>query len=126
MKLRTLMVIKSVITMVFGIGFVVIPVRVLSFYGVTLDPAGAYMTRLFGAAFIVIGLLLWYARKDAGSPALKAIVLGVFIGDLIGFVIALQAQLLGIVKGLGWLTVAIYFLLALGFGYFLLKKPRTT
>jgi len=126
MKLRNLMVIKSIITIIFGIGFVVIPVRALSFYGVTLDPAGAYMTRLFGAAFIVISLLLWYARKDAGSPALKAIVLGVFIGDTVGFVIALQAQLLGIVKAFGWLTVAIYFLLALGFGYFLLKKSRTT
>jgi uncharacterized membrane protein YfcA len=125
MKLRTLMVIKSVITIVFGIGFVVVPVRVMSYYGVTLDPAGAYMTKLFGAAFIVIGLLLWYARKDAGSPALKAIVLGVFIGDLIGFVIALQAQLLGIVKALGWLTVVLYFLLALGFGYFQFKKSKT-
>ena len=126
MKLRTLMVIKSIITVVFGIGFVVVPVRVMSYYGVTLDPAGAYMTRLFGAAFIVIGLLLWYGRKDAGSPALKAIVLGVFIGDIVGFVIALQAQLLGIVNALGWLTVAIYFFLVLGFGYFLFKKQRAT
>jgi len=126
MKLRTLMVIKSIITIVFGIGFVVVPVRVMSYYGVTLDPAGAYMTRLFGAAFIVIGLLLWYGRKDAGSPALKAIVLGVFIGDIVGFVLALQAQLLGIVNALGWLTVAIYFFLVLGFGYFLFKKQRAT
>ena len=126
MKLRTLMVIKSIITVVFGIGFVVVPVRVMSYYGVTLDPAGAYMTRLFGAAFIVIGLLLWYGRKDAGSPALKAIVLGVFIGDIVGFVLALQAQLLGIVNALGWLTVAIYFFLVLGFGYFLFKKQRAT
>ena len=125
MKLRTLMVIKSIITIVFGIGFVVVPVRVMSYYGVTLDPAGAYMTRLFGAAFIVIGLLLWYGRKDAGSPALKAIVLGVFIGDIVGFVIALQAQLLGLVKALGWLTVVLYFLLALGFGYFQLRKAKT-
>jgi uncharacterized membrane protein YfcA len=120
------MVIKSIITVVFGIGFVVVPVRVMSYYGVTLDPAGAYMTRLFGAAFIVIGLLLWYGRKDAGSPALKAIVLGVFIGDIVGFVLALQAQLLGIVNALGWLTVAIYFFLVLGFGYFLFKKQRAT
>ena len=42
MKLKTLMVIKSIITIVFGVGFVVIPVRVLSLYGVTLDPAKAF------------------------------------------------------------------------------------
>jgi uncharacterized membrane protein YfcA len=119
------MVIKSIITIVFGIGFVVKPATVLSLYGVTLDPVGAYMTRLFGAAFIVVGALLWYARKDPGSPALRAIVLGVFIGDVIGFIIALLGQLSGILNALGWLTVALYFLLALGFGYFQYKKPRT-
>ena len=103
----------------------VVPVKVMSYYGVTLDPAGAYMTKLFGAAFIVIGLLLWYARKDTGSPALKAIVLGVFIGDVVGFVMAIQAQLLGVVNALGWLTVVLYFLLAVGFGYFQFKKTKT-
>jgi hypothetical protein len=125
MKLGTLMVIKAIIVIVFGIGFVAVPAAVLSYYGVTLDPVGVYMTRLFGAAFILLGILLWFARRDSGSPALRAIVLGVFIGDLIGFVVTLSGQISGIFNPLGWLNVALYFLLTLGFGYFQFKKPST-
>jgi len=126
MKLSTLMIIKAIIVIVFGICFVVIPATVLSFYGIKLDPGGIYITRLFGAAFILLGTLLWYAKNDAGSQALRAIVLAVFLGDIIGFVVALLGQLSGLVNPLGWLTVALYFLLALGFGYFQFKKPSTT
>jgi uncharacterized membrane protein YfcA len=117
------MVIKAIICLVFGVCFVLIPKPILSLYGITLDPAGVYMTRLFGAAFILLSILLWFARKDPGSEALKALVLAVFIGDVIGFVIALLTQLTGLVNALGWLNIALYFLLALGFGYFQFKKP---
>jgi len=125
MKLSTLMAIKGVIVLVFGIGFVLVPVTVLSWYNVELGAGGAYMTRLFGAAFILLGLVLWPARKDTGSVALKALVMAVFIGDIIGFVVALIGQLSGLVNALGWLTVALYFFLAIGFGYHALKKPKT-
>lgn len=122
MKLSTLMVIKAIIVIIFGIGFVVIPAPILSLYGASLDPVGILMTRLFGAAFILLAVMLWQAKSDPGSPALKAIVLGVFSGDTIGFVVALLGQLSGLFNALGWLNVVLYFLLALGFGYFSFKK----
>lgn len=117
------MLIKAVIVILFGIGFVLIPGPVLSLYGVTLDTVGAYMTRLFGASFVLLGLLLWSARRDSGSLALQAIVRAVFIGDVIGFVVSLLGQLASVLNGLGWFVVALYFLLALGFGYFQMAHP---
>ena len=124
MRLRNLMAIKAIIVVVFGIGFVLIPATVMSVYGVTLDPGGVYMTQLFGAAFILLGILLWFARTASASDvALRAIVLAVAIGDAIGFLVALLAQLSGVVNALGWVTVALYLLLALGFGYFRFAKP---
>ena len=124
MRLSNLMAIKAIIVVVFGIGFVLIPATVMSFYGVTLDPGGVYMTQLFGAAFILLGILLWFARTASASDvALRAIVLAVAVGDTIGFIVALRAQLSGVVNALGWVTVALYLLLALGFGYFRFAKP---
>ena len=124
MKLSNLMAIKAIIVVVFGVGFVLIPTTLLSFYGVTLDPGGVYMTQLFGAAFILLGILLWFARTASASDvALRAIVLAVAVGDTIGFIVALLAQLSGVVNALGWITVALYLLLALGFGYFRFAKP---
>jgi hypothetical protein len=125
MRLSTLMAIKTIIVIFFGIGFVLIPEAVMSLYGVGLDAGGVYMTRLFGAAFLLLGILLWSARKDPGSQALRAIVLGVFIGDVIGFIASLLGQLSGVPNALGWSVVALYLLLALGFGFFLFAKASS-
>ncbi len=81
------------------------------------------MGQLFGAALIAIGLISWHSRNAADSDARRAIILAIFIADGIGFVIALIGQLNDVVGSLGWLTVAIYFLLSLGFGYFQFFKP---
>ena len=127
MKLSYLMIVKAVICIVFGVCFVLIPTQVMSTYGVTLNPGGAMMTQLFGAAFILLAILLWFARNAPRSEvALKALILAVTIGDTIGFLIALVAQLGGVANALGWVTVVLYLLLALGFGYFQFVKTGTS
>ncbi len=127
MKLCNLMATKAVIVVVFGIGFILMPTTLMSFYGLTLNPGGAVMTQLFGASFILLGILLWFAKNAPSSDvALRAIVLAVTVGDTIGFIVALLAQLSGMMNALGWVTVALYLLLALGFGYFQFVKPATS
>jgi NAD/NADP transhydrogenase beta subunit len=117
------MIIKALITVVFGIGFVLLPKAVMSLYGVTLEPAGAMMTQFFGATFILISIVLWLARNAPYSEVtLQALLLAIVIGDAIGFIVALMAQLSGVPNALGWLNVALWLLLALGFGYFRFVK----
>jgi hypothetical protein len=43
---------------------------------------------------------------------------------VVGFVVILIGQLAGIPNTLGWSNVAIYLLLALGFGYVQFMQPR--
>ena len=126
MKLSTLMVINSVISTVFGIAFVLIPWQVLSFYGlVQPHPVLNYMGQLFGVSLVTIAVLTWSARNAEASDARNAIVLALLIGDGIGFVVALIAQLGGVVNTLGWSTVAIYLFFTLGYGYFKFSKSSS-
>ena len=57
------------------------------------------------------------------QQARRAIVLALFIGNAVGFVVTLIGQLNNVNGALGWSTVAISLLLALGFGYFQFTKP---
>ena len=123
MNLRTLMVINTVIAGLFGIAFVLIPWQVLSFYGVQPNPAINYIGELFGAALLAFAVLTWTARNAADSDARTAIVRALFIGDAVGFILALIAQLGAVVNNFGWSTVIIYLFLAVGFGYFHFTKP---
>lgn len=123
MKLNTLMVINAVVAAVFGIAFVFVPGQVVSLYGVEETAALNFTGQLFGAALFGFAVLTWSARNASDSEARRAIVLALFLSDGIGFVVALLGQLGNVVNAVGWSTVAIYLLLALGFGYFQLRKP---
>ena len=101
------------------------PRQVLSFYGVQPNPALNYVGQLFGVSLVTFAVLTWSARNADASDARKAIVKAMFIGDGIGFIVALIAQLNNVVNNLGWSTVVIYLLLAIGFGYFYFSKPSS-
>ena len=125
MKLSTMFVIYAAISAIFGLAFVFVPETSLALYGITLGPGGILIARLFGAALLEFALLSWLARNAGDSEARKAIILAVFIGEAVGFIVVLLGQLSGEVNALGWSTVAIYLLLALGFAYFQFMKPST-
>lgn len=126
MTLKNWMSAKAVICVLFGLGFVFIPETLASFYGMSTNDSGVLMTRFFGQAFILLGVLLWLARNTSEQATQRAFSISVFIGDIVGFAIAIMAQLSGVMNALGWLSVALYLVLALGFGYFLIAKPSTT
>jgi len=122
MKLTTFLIVKAIVCFVFAIGYILIPVATGSIYEITLDPDGIIMARFFGALLLGIGLILWLCR-NADWNVLKSITLSLCIADTIGFVIALVAQLAGVMNPLGWIIVVIWLLLASGLGYFRFLKP---
>jgi uncharacterized membrane protein len=126
MKFSTLMAIKAVVCLFFGVGMVLLPTTMMSFYGATLDSAGAFMAQLFGQAFFLLGLLLWLMRNTMSAATVRAFSLSLFLGDMVGLVISLIAVFSGVTNALGWTTVALYLLIGLGFGYFLIRPPQST
>ena len=122
MKLGNLFVVNAVIAGLFGLAFVFAPARLLAQYGLVVDAGFGLVAQLFGAALVGYAILTWLVRKVGDSEARRAIVLALFISDGVAFVLALMAQLKGLVNSLGWSTVAIYLLLALGFAYFHFAK----
>jgi hypothetical protein len=122
MTLRTLFTINAIVAVLFGLAFLLAPVPLLASYGVELSDAGLYVARLLGSAFIAFALISWFFRDSPGSSELRAVILALFVSDLIGFVLSLIYQLQGVANALGWSTVVIYLLLGVGFGYFYMSK----
>ena len=118
MNLSLLFTINAVLAAVFGLAFVIAPGQAASLYGVTADAQFRYLAQLFGAALVGFAVLTWVARNATASDARKAIVLALFVSNALGFVLALLGQMAGVANPMGWSTVVIYLILALGFGYF--------
>ena len=126
MKLSNLLVVSAVIGVIFGLAFLVASGPFAAIYGITLDKAGMLLAQLFGAALIAFAVLNWLARNVTDREARQAVVLANLTGDVIGFMVVLIGQLAGIANVLGWSTVGIYLLLALGFAYIQFMQPRNT
>lgn len=110
---------------VFGVAFVVATGPVLAIYGITLDEAGTLVAQLFGALLISFAVLNWFARNVTDPEARQAVVFGNLAADVVGLVVILIGQLAGIANALGWSSVAIYLLLALGSADVQFMQPRS-
>jgi hypothetical protein len=124
MKFSTLCIVNTIIAAVFGLGFALVPGSATSLYGVDLSAAGLFVARLLGTSLISFAVLSFLAKDLMKSGARRPVVMSMFVGDALGFIASLIAQLQGLFNAFGWSTVVIYLLLALGWGYFALIKKE--
>ena len=124
MTYRNILTVSAILAFIFGLGNLLIPRQVVSFYNVELTPAGAFIAQLYGATLLGFGVLNWLARGFNDNGVQQAVVMGNLVGDALGFIFSLIGQLGGVpgVNALGWSTVLIYLLLALGFAYLRFMK----
>lgn len=122
MTLKTLLIIKAIVCLCFGISVLLVPDFIYSILGASLALGGAFAAREYGASMIGNLMLTWFARNSQESDARRAIILALFVYDAVGFVVTLIAVLSGVLNSLGWLIVVIYLFFAGGFGYFLIPR----
>ena len=118
MKLSTFISIHSILLFIFGLGFLLVPAWMLYVYGTSTNSTGLLTARVFGIGNIQLSIIMWSSRNDVGSKILKTLVLLLFLGNALAFMLALQAQISGVFNVLGWTNVALYLLFAFGYGYF--------
>lgn len=118
MTVRTYLAIFAVLSLLFGIGFVLAPGQVLANYGVADSAPVALMARLFGGTLLAIAVIQWSAR-DFSEAVVRPLLIAFCIGDVVGLVVSIMATTAGTINAMGWSTVLIYLCGAAGAGYFL-------
>ena len=125
MTYNKFMVSYSLITAVFGLGFVLVPGQILLIYGVEPDAALRFIGQLFGAVLISLALLAWLTRKFNDTEERRVIVLALLIGEIIGLILAFIGQTNSILNYLGWFVVMVYLFMSVGLAYFQFSKPAS-
>lgn len=122
MTFKTFLIIKAIVCLFFGILLLLLPASLLSILGASLESAGTFTAREYGAALFGTLMLTWFARNALESDARRAILLDLLVYDAIGFVVTLLAVLSGVLNVLGWGVVVVYLFFTLGSGYLLIQK----
>jgi hypothetical protein len=123
MKLSTFLTIKAIVCFLFAAEMLLLPAMLITTLGGSASPDAIFFARSAGACLVGIGLICWFARNAARSELRQGILLALFIGDTIGFLVSLLAQLAAVANAMGWVIVAVWLLLAAGLGYFRFLKP---
>ena len=123
MKLRHLFIVNIFIAVFFGGSCTFFPHFVYSLYNVFPDEAAIWASRLVGGSILGFATLMWFGIKTTSSESRRAIAIALLVQDTIGCIASIVFQLTGNVNIFGWLTLALYGVLALGYAYFLFLRP---
>ena len=63
---------------------------------------------------------MWFWQKYESVDTCRAIAIALFIQDVIGCIASVELQFIGTVNILGWFSLALYGLLAIGYSFFYL------
>jgi hypothetical protein len=122
MTFRTLLIIKAVVCLVFGVTLLLAPGLLLGVLGAELNDGGTFTAREYGAALIGTLLLAWFAKDVKAADARGAILLDLLIYDAIGVVVTSLVVFSGVLNALAWAIVIVYLFFTVGSGYLLLKE----
>ncbi len=117
MKLRTMLIITAVLSLVYGVSYQVSAAGVLTLYGLAADPAAVFTARLFGAALIGMAVWAWLLRDTQDASTQQALVASMLAYSVVALASTLHGTVTGVMNAVGWTGVAIFLFLALGFSY---------
>ncbi|MCD6680391.1 MAG: hypothetical protein LT102_07000 [Burkholderiaceae bacterium] len=132
MKTGSFLAVFGVVGFLFGVGFLFVPEVLLPLYGSSaveagpLNPHAVLNVRYFGSVLLGFALINWFARATHDREALRAILLGNLVGDVLGLLVTFQGLLSGAMgtNVFSWSTVLIYALFAAASLYLLVSDTR--
>jgi len=116
-KLKQFLAIAGIITLINGVSYTLVPGALLPNYAVAVTPGVELGFRLFGAALLTFGLILWLQRDSREWTALRGLLIGASVGNIAGLIVSAWATVNGVMNGAGWLFVFTYAILLLGYLY---------
>lgn len=127
MSRKVFLLISGIIGLLFGVYMIAAPAAMMKGVGAPASEATNAVLQAMGATLIAVSIMLLAARNDAGSPALRGLLLGGFLMHLLELPVdwvaynrGIFTEISGIIPG-----TVVHVVLGIGFLYYLvrMKKP---
>lgn len=126
MSRRTFLVIASAVPCLFGVVMMLIPTVMLdNSLTAAPDDYTVAVTRWVGFGVFSIAAITFLSRKDAGSQALRAVMLGNLVFHVLGIIMDTTGYANGTMTASGLVTGLVpHTVLAAGFAFYLARASR--
>ena len=126
MSVKLYFTIASVVAVLYGLGFVLIPGSMVALYGGPMEPHVTLNVQFFGSALLALGVISWLAKDFREWDAVRGVLIGIVVTDIVGGLLSIWATITGVLNAFGWSSVIVYILLLLGALYFLWTGSQKT
>ena len=123
MSYKLMFVVTAIVALAFGVGYLVVPVAVLSFFGTETTVPVQIVSRFFGSALFSLGLVLWFAKDIADTAVQKNFGYALLVGNVVGLILAVYGSM-SVIRTYSWIPILVYVLLALGYAFMLFLRPK--
>ena len=125
MNLTNLFRLHAVLAALYALGLILAPHFIVGLLSpLPLNAVGTDISRLFGAALILVTFITGRASRLADRPARRMVAGGLLVYSTLGGIITAWRQFAGTWNALGWSSIISYLIFVLGYGYFLCVKPE--
>ena len=125
MNIRVILTINALLAIVHGLAFLLAPAFALGFYGMTTGATEQVVGQLFATELLMLASLCWFGRDLTDGAALRVIGIANSFPNAVGVYVTLRATLAGEMNVMGWLGVAIYAGLCIGYAASLMRTKQT-
>lgn len=117
--------VNTIVLGLFGLGFLIAPSALGSSYAGGVNATTELALRYVGAAFLVLGIVSWFAAGAGGSSLQRWIVRAFALYAALGLVLDFTGMSSGVMTSMGYLNVAIDVIFLVSFGYFGFMRSET-
>ena len=114
MVLKLYLTIAAVVAILYALAFLLIPIQASLFFSGFAEPRAILYLRFCGAAVLVWGLIVWFARDFRDWNAVRGVLIASIVGLVINIIINVSATFQGWLNANAWGTTVVLALLLLG------------
>jgi hypothetical protein len=118
--LKTTFLIHFIVALLYGLGFLLIPVPVGNIYGLNVQEPETY--RLLGGAMSGLAVSSWLSYQATEWESVRIVVVMELVWTILGTLVMLYALLFTGFPVLGWINALILAAFAIAFGNFYFRK----
>jgi hypothetical protein len=127
MSYKILFILSSIVAVIFGLGFLIVPEQALPLLGTTEQyESTLFAARFFGFAMFGLGLVLFFAKDVAGDTAQRNLGVANLVICVVGLVLSLYATMANnaVLRTNVWVPIVLFLLGGLGYGFMVFLKPK--
>lgn len=128
MNYRIMFMVNALVCVLFGLGFLFFPDRILRLFGTETFVATVLVARFFGTAMLALGLVLWFAKDLTDDNVQKWMGTSLLLGVVAGLIVTAMGTFASnaVIRSNGWLAMVIYILFGLGYVYLLFMNRQSS